>query len=289
MLYGLDIFSGIGGITLALKDWVRPIAYCENDPYCQGVLLSRMQSHELPIAPIWDDIKTLSGKYLPKVDIIYGGFPCQDISVAGNGKGLEGKRSCLFFEIMRLAEEIKSKFVFLENVPAIRTRGLGVILKEFTKAGYDCRYGFLSAYDVGAPHKRERWFLLAYTRSKRRQQESRSTHENESTNEGRGEKKANIPTSCCKRNREGNVAHPNKLTLHLAGFDSKFRKLRNTPKVQQNFPPWGLEPEVGRVADGVPLRVGQLKHLGNAVVPQQAKEAFRRLVGLTSEVTNGKK
>ena len=86
---GLDLFSGIGGLTLALRDYVHPFAYCEIDKYCQAVLLSRMHTGELPKAPIWDDIKTIMGSILPSIDIIYGGFPCQDISFAGNGKGLE--------------------------------------------------------------------------------------------------------------------------------------------------------------------------------------------------------
>ena len=164
MIYGLDLFSGIGGLSLALSPWVKPIAYCEKDRYAQSVLLSRMQHNEISTAPIWDDITTLLPSMLPRhgIDIIYGGFPCQDISVAGNGKGLEGERSGLFFEIMRLAKEIKPQFIFLENVPAIRTRGLGTVIQEFTSAGYDCRWGCLSAYDVGAPHFRERWFLLAF-------------------------------------------------------------------------------------------------------------------------------
>src|SRR5437899_426718 len=99
---------------------------------------------------------------LPKIDIIYGGFPCQDISIAGHGKGLEGKRSGLFFEIMRLAEEIKPEFIFLENVANIRCKGLNTVIGEMDRLGYDCRWGILSAADVGANHKRERWWFLAH-------------------------------------------------------------------------------------------------------------------------------
>lgn len=117
MINGLDLFSGIGGITIGLSEWVRPVAYCEIDPYCQSVLISRMLEGTLPTAPIWDDVKTLQGADLPEIDIICGGFPCQDISVAGHGKGLEGERSGLFFEIVRLAKEVKPTFLFLENVP----------------------------------------------------------------------------------------------------------------------------------------------------------------------------
>ena len=92
-LYGLDLFSGIGGITKALSGFVEPVAYCEKDRYAQGVLLSRMAQGELPVAPIWDDIQTFPGKaFKDHIDIIYGGFPCQDISVAGTGRGL-GRRA----------------------------------------------------------------------------------------------------------------------------------------------------------------------------------------------------
>jgi DNA (cytosine-5)-methyltransferase 1 len=166
-MHGLDLFSGIGGITKALEGYVKPIAYCEIDRYARGVLLSRMSSGNLPIAPIWDDVQTLYGSLLPPVDIIYGGFPCQDISVAGKQVGLDGKRSGLFFEILRLAREIRPSFIFLENVPNIRTKGLDRVVSELAEIGYDCRWDTLSAADVGANHKRERWFLLAHAQCER--------------------------------------------------------------------------------------------------------------------------
>jgi DNA (cytosine-5)-methyltransferase 1 len=168
---GLDLFSGIGGISYGLRKYIRPIAYCEIEPYCQAVLLSRMADESICDAPIWDDITTLSG--LPfdgSVDIIYGGFPCQDISVAGHGKGLEGERSGLFFEIVRLAKEIKPRFIFLENVPAITSRGGLRVVREIAEMGYDCRWCVISAASVGAMHKRDRWFLLAKSRCERLQE-----------------------------------------------------------------------------------------------------------------------
>lgn len=159
---GLDLFSGIGGLALALEPWVRPIAYCENDRYAQAVLLSRMSKGDLSVAPIWDDVRTLTGDYIPEtIDIVSGGFPCQDISSAGRGEGLEGKRSGLFFELMRIVEEVSPAFVFLENVPAIRTRGLAKVIGTLSDLRYDCRWTRVSAAEVGAPHLRERWFLLA--------------------------------------------------------------------------------------------------------------------------------
>lgn len=162
---GLDLFSGIGGITKALEGYVTPIAYCENDRYAHGVLLSRMATGDLPIAPIWDDVTTLRRDDLPtRPEIIYGGFPCQDISVAGCGGGLDAERSGLFFEIARLVSEIRPQFVFLENVAAITVRGAERVAGEFCRLRYDCRWGVLSAADVGANHRRERWWLLAKRR-----------------------------------------------------------------------------------------------------------------------------
>lgn len=168
MLNGLDLFSGIGGLTLALKPWVRPILYCENDRYAQAVLLSRMWSGDIGRAAIWDDVRSLGGKMLDvPIDIIYGGFPCQDISAAGLGIGLGGERSGLFQHIARLVQETNPRFVFLENVPAIRTRGLNSVVQTFTEFGYDCRWTIVSAAEVGAPHLRKRWFMLAHAMRER--------------------------------------------------------------------------------------------------------------------------
>lgn len=161
---GLDLFSGIGGLTLALSPWVRPIAYCEIEPYARAVLLSRMEAGDLPSAPIWDDVRTLRGDDLPVVDIIYGGFPCQDVSLAGARAGLDGERTGLFREAVRLVRECKPKFVFLENVPGIR-RFVHTVRGELEALGYDCRDGFLSAGEVGANHIRNRWWILAHSGS----------------------------------------------------------------------------------------------------------------------------
>ncbi len=161
-LNGLDLFSGIGGIGLALGPWVRTVAYCEQDRYAQGVLLSRMRSGDLDRAPIWNDVRTLRGDMLPPIDIIFGGFPCQDLSVAGTGAGLAGERSGLVFEIFRLARECRPRFIFLENVPALAVRGLDRVLLELNALGYDARWTIVSAAEVGAPHLRERIWILAH-------------------------------------------------------------------------------------------------------------------------------
>lgn len=171
MLNGLDLFSGIGGLSLGLSPWVKPLAYCEKDQYCQAVLLSRMSDLQITRAPIWDDVTTLLPSMLPRqtIDIIYGGFPCQDISSAGNRDGLDGKRSQLYWELHRLVREVCPRWVFLENVQAIRTNGLLTVVRSLTDLGYDCRWTCVSASEIGAPHHRKRWFLLAYSDVKRLQ------------------------------------------------------------------------------------------------------------------------
>lgn len=268
MLNGLDLFSGIGGLSIALSDWVRPAAYCEIDRYAQSVLLSRMCGGELPVGPIWDDIAGLNGHLLPHIDIIYGGFPCQDISVAGAGKGLAGERSGLFFEIIRLVKETGAPWVFLENVPAIRTRGLKEVVGAFTDLGYDCRWTRVSAAEVGAPHLRERWFLLANASGKsvgdQQGRRSRPSGKDQAKSGDNGSKKHVADPRCSRL--EGQRKEPSGASKELQ--DSSYTCW------------WASEPNVGRVANGIPTRVDRIKGLGNAVVPLQAKVAFERLIGL---------
>jgi DNA (cytosine-5)-methyltransferase 1 len=164
-LNAISLFSGIGGFELGIGDYCRTLLYCEADPHAQAVLLSRMAEGAIDVAPISTDVREITAEFVDMpIDIIFGGFPCQDISCAGKGTGLDGERSGLFFEIVRLAGEIKPTFLFLENVSAIRTRGLDRVILELTEVGYDLRWCMLSAADVGAPHRRERWFLLAARR-----------------------------------------------------------------------------------------------------------------------------
>lgn len=281
MLNGLDLFSGIGGIALALGEWVRPIAYCEVDPYAQAVLQTRFESGGLPAAPIWDDIRSLDGlPFRGLVDIIYGGFPCQDLSTAGLGKGLEGERSALFFEIMRLAKEIRPQFIFLENVPAIRKRGLAIVGHELANAGFDCRWSVTSAAEVGAPHIRKRWFLLGHAKSKRDQRKIRVLPgTNEAQSRSQVEHK-NAADEFIDAIAEAGVL-PN---THYSTIREQSR-WGSRAGGKETFKPefdgwWKTEPDVGRVVNGLPARVDRIKCLGNAVVPLQAKTAFERLIGV---------
>lgn len=252
MLSGLDLFSGIGGLTVALAPWVHPVAYCENDRYACAVLLSGMRRGALPLAPIWDDVRTLLGGLVPvPIDIISAGFPCQDISYAGTGKGLGGKRSSLFFEVLRLSEEILPAFIFLENVPAIRTRGADVVGEELAKRGYDSRWLVASASHFGARHERRRWFCLA-TNSNR----FRFRDEWERSTEGK--------TKTTRKPWHHGPARPLDRWSYL--------------------PSWTTESEMDRMVDGASRWMDRLRALGNGVVPVQAREAFAHLMGLRGVV-----
>ena len=309
-LYGLDLFTGIGGITLALQEWVKPIAYCEIESYCQSLLLQRMQEKNLPKAPIWDDIRTLSTKELPRIDIIYGGSPCQDISVAGHAVGLEGKRSGLVFEIFRLLDETKAPFIFLENVPNIRTKGAERICKELSERGYDCRWCMLSARDVGARHKRERWFLLGYsehnglvTSSKQGSPRQTICNDKEGKNETSESKGTDTSSllahtkingcyggSCDRRDfqekiqgRKSTITGCSKESTHSSseGLERQCKSKRIQPKYPyiSDSGGWAVEPSICRVVNGLPHRVDRIKALGNSVVPLQVREAFKLLMG----------
>jgi DNA (cytosine-5)-methyltransferase 1 len=168
VLNGLDLFSGIGGLTVALAPWVQPVAYCESDDYAQGVLLSRMREGRLPVAPIWDDVRQLHGTDLERhsIDIIYGGFPCQDLSTAshGLGGGIDGEQSGLWKEMLRLVIEIKPQFVFIENVAAWR-KWVPRVRADLHAAGYSSLPVSVSASQVGAPFQGERVFVAATNRN----------------------------------------------------------------------------------------------------------------------------
>lgn len=284
VLDGLDLFSGIGGISYALRQWIKPVAYCELEPYCQAVLLSRMADGLLASAPIWDDIRTLEARCLPRaIDIVYGGFPCQDISVAGHGKGLEGKRSGLFFDIVRLCSEIKPRFIFLENVPAVTTRGGIEVVRTITAMGYDCRWCIISAASVGALHRRERWFLLAH-----------ANHNGSPTNQkGRRVRKESPEGKQCEPAQmfeqvkragglSGDVADSERERLEgwkNAG-ESQIPELRDYCPTRDAGAWREIVSSMGKCTNGISDHVDRLKSLGNSVVPQQVKEAFQILTGI---------
>lgn len=226
----LDVFSGIGGFSLGLEraGGFETKAFCEVDTYCQKVL-----NKHWPNVQVFPDIRSLTHKNIDfKPDLICGGFPCQDISYAGKGQGLRGPRSGLWSEFRRLIEETKPTWVIAENVAALRTRGLGDVLRDLDALGYVGEWHCIPASAAGAPHRRDRIWIVANRLSKR---------------------------------LEGHARNGETIRLTLADGPTSKKGLRGR---EHTATQWATEPDVGRVADGVPNRVDRLKALGNAVVPQ---------------------
>lgn len=161
MLRTLDLFSGVGGITYALRGLAAPVMYCEKDPDCHKVLGKLMRQGKLPRAPIHPDVSKLTPSTIPgKIDMIVAGFPCIGFSSSGKRQGLDQPDSRLFLQVMRLARELRPPLMFFENVDAILT-DMKRVVKPIQAMGYDMYWVVLPAYAVGAPQKRKRWFCLA--------------------------------------------------------------------------------------------------------------------------------
>ena len=194
----LDLFSGIGGISLGLeRAGMQTAAFCEIEPFQRAVLRKHW-----PEVPAYEDIRALSADVLRRagidhVDIVAGGFPCQDISVAGKGRGVEhGERSGLWREMFRIICELMPRWVLAENVPALRTRGGDIVIADLEAAGYAVWPLVVGAWSVGAPHRRDRVWIVAHRDSYRQQgqrrQESGDNGQNSRRNQpdGRGEELA---------------------------------------------------------------------------------------------------
>ena len=161
----LGLFAGIGGLELGIGLAVRgarTVCYVERDAFAAAVLVARMEDKTLEAAPIWDDVSTFDGKpWRGVVDCIAGGFPCQDVSFAGKGEGLDGARSGLWSEYARIIREVGPRYVIVENVAALTSRGLDRVLADLAELGFDAEWDCFSAAGVGAPHLRRRIFILA--------------------------------------------------------------------------------------------------------------------------------
>ena len=168
-LYELALFAGAGGGILGgkLLGW-RTVCAVERDAYAASVLMQRQNDGILDPFPVWDDVCTFDGRpWRGRVDVVSGGFPCQDISVAGKGAGIEGERSGLWAEMARIIDEVRPVYVLVENSPALTVRGLGRVLGDLAALGYDAEWGVLGAVNAGAPHKRERIWIMAHASSRR--------------------------------------------------------------------------------------------------------------------------
>ena len=160
----LALFAGAGGGILGgrLLGW-RTVCAVERNEYAASVLVQRQNDRQLEPFPVWCDVRTFDGRpWKGRVDVVSGGFPCQDISAAGSGKGVErGERSGLWSHMARIVGEVRPRYVFVENSPYLTSRGLGAVLGSLATLGYDAEWGVMGAHHVGAPHKRDRIWILA--------------------------------------------------------------------------------------------------------------------------------
>ena len=160
----LALFAGAGGGILGgkLLGW-RTVCACELNPYCRAVLLARQRDGLFDPFPIWDDIRTFDGlPWRGAVDVVSGGFPCQDISALGKGAGIDGPKSGLWREMARIIGEVRPRFAFVENSPMLVQRGLARVLGDLAELRFDARWGIMGADEVGAPHICKRIWLVAF-------------------------------------------------------------------------------------------------------------------------------
>ena len=309
----LDTFAGIGGFSYAAEKLVggfETTQFIEINPYCQKVL-NKHWSH----VPIHDDITTFTAK-LGQFDIITGGFPCQDISVAGLQKGITKEtRSGLFYELIRVIRMVRPQYVVLENVAAILNRGLDIVLRELSEAVYDPEWAVISASSFGACHKRSRWWLVAYPNSK---QSNRTESKIQTRRNTTFSSFTSNPNSigCGGRNSEGRSIQKRQLlqneqqgremgseaercSINTSNPDSeRLQGLRREYELQEsgrertfawrnsgitlnpNWKGYKSKPTLCRGDDGLSHRVDRLKALGNSVVPQVAAIPLQRVKDL---------
>ncbi len=282
----LALFAGAGGGILggSLLGW-RTVCAVEKDPYCASVLLQRQNDGVLPPFPIWDDVRTFDGRpWRGIVDVVSGGFPCTDISIAGSGDGIQGKESGLWKEMARIVREVRPRHVFVENSPMLVFRGLDVVLGDLAEMGYDAKWCVLGAADAiwleGVPavyHQRDRIWVLA-TRSDsngegKLQQEGSFKYEcrwpfyfREKTSR-EGSDTDSIRQQQCKKNRH----HKKENKKQIPWTKTPREDCSNDGKRGW----WISEPDVGRMADGVAFGVDRIRALGNGQVPAVVRLAWR--------------
>ena len=307
----LALFAGTGGGILGgkLLGW-RTVCAVERDAYAAAVLAQRQNDGLLKAFPIWSDVTTFDGRpWRGIAQIVSGGFPCQDISSAGKGAGITGERSGLWKEFARIIGEVRPRFVFVENSPMLTLRGLGVVLGDLSSMGFDAEWGVVSAGDCGAPHERQRIWIVANAKGERCWQrggqsyipskDGREDGQMRAELGGTSEQSADMADSpqlqCDERNDNTGVGLEsgqvpefgnNGWAHYLADTNStqcqrNQRAQRSEQERADTSQPswWDVEPNVGRVADGVAARVDRLKAIGNGQVPIVAATAFRILSG----------
>jgi len=296
MLTVLDLFSGIGGFSLGLErtGGFRTVAFCEIDPFCRLVL-----AQHWPGVPIHDDARTLTADHLPAIpDVIVGGFPCQDISVAGKGAGLAGERSGLWREYARLIGEIRPRYVLVENVAALLGRGLGDVLGDLAALGYDAEWHCIPASAVGAPHRRDRVWIVAYSNSGGRRVQGHERGPDGGAGAGQsgigGETLANASGAGLPGTEQPKWAEPIITPADIRRAASQSRWRRSEPGMggtadglssrAHRYPvtvePWEADAQ-RTVGKGYPDRRARLMALGNAVIPQIPEMIGRAILDAT--------
>jgi DNA (cytosine-5)-methyltransferase 1 len=288
----LALFAGAGGGILGgtLLGW-RTVCAVEFDPYARDVLVARQNDGCLPPFPIWDDVRTFDGRpWHGVVDVVSGGFPCQDISAAGKGAGIGGARSGLWREMARIVGEVRPRFVWVENSPMLVGRGLGLVLLDLAAMGFSARWGVVGACDAGAPHQRHRIWILAHAEcTERRPTGAEGCHNQggqdpDGLHAGRQEMSGGAGAS---REVVADADGGNRLGRCGAlqvGRESGKGEIANNG--DGNRIEWIPEPDVGRVAHGVAARVDRLCCLGNGQVPGVAAMAWRILSMHNNALTN---
>lgn len=275
-----SLFSGIGGFELGLERAIpnsKTIWQCEQNEFCRKVLKKHW-----PDATIYTDITKMDTQNVPFVDIMCGGFPCQDISLAGKGEGLNGKKSSLWWFMHGCISRLRPSVIVLENVPAITFRGGIDVVGAITELGYDCEWGIIPAggpKGFGAPHLRKRWFLIGYiTHPTRGTSSHRKRRTEEETQRETRESSSIAGKFHCGTDTNGNATHPNhrpKSEKIQTGREKYVMRNSGKNNYWSGFPT--QSPLCGR-DDGISHRVDRLKALGNAIVPQCSEYIGKRIL-----------
>ena len=271
----LDLFSGIGGFSLALdRCGMQTVAFCEADLFCTKIL-----NKHWPDVPVYSDIRKLNGKEIGTVDIVCGGFPCQPWSGAGKGKGHTDDRD-LWPEMLRVVREVKPRWVLAENVQGFVNKEMGLrrTVSDLEGEDYEVRVFTIPACGIKAPHQRYRVWIVGYSKHDGAStSEERGSIKETSYNDKEGEDKPSQPKGTSKSRDSQDVAdseqqRPSGQGKHERSCNTEKNSYRQTSWLDDGCKEgeghWDIEPNVGRVAHGVPKRVDRLKSLGNAVVPQ---------------------
>jgi DNA (cytosine-5)-methyltransferase 1 len=245
---------------------MRTVAFCEIDPYCRAVLHKHW-----PAVPCFEDVRNLRAEHVGRVDLICGGFPCQDISLAGKGGGLAGARSGLWSEFRRLIEECRPSWAVIENVSALRSRGLDQVLGEISALGYDAEWHCIPASAVGAPHRRDRIWIVAHPDL----DVGFSCRLSAAIEEARRWNAGGSGVDADVAHAHGHDEHGRCGAVQMGRLPIKGTAAPDGDAARTQ---WAFEPDVGRVVNGVPSRVDRLRCLGNAVIPQIVEAIGRAIM-----------